>query len=213
MENAYLPYVRQYLIDHGCEEGLRPGQKFRTRSSHIARVAMWTERLLAEGCAESAETLRLAAAFHDIGYVYGVEDHAAHSADILRVYAAERGLDAAMAERAVFLVAEHSDKEIWLKRPDAPHDLVLLMEADLLDEEGAMGIALDCLTTGAQGGGYAEAYEQMHHYEPKRLRENPMVTPLARKFWDDKQRIIRAFMDAFAFDLGVPGPDEAPECP
>lgn len=203
MRNEHFDFVRQYLIDHGAEFGHRkPGQLFRSRSSHIARVMMWLERLLVQGGAEHIEALRLAAAFHDVGYAVDPEHHAKESAAILSAYGAERGLASAMLERAVFYVSEHSNKGRWLPDPAAPPDLVFLMEADLLDEEGAMGLAVDLLTAGALGGGYAEAYERMCRYEPRRLAENPMATPLARRFWTDKQALIDSFLQAFAFDLG-----------
>lgn len=203
MENPYLAYTRQYLVEHGADRNT-PGQRFRSRAEHIARVAMWLERLMVQGDVETPEALRLAVAFHDVGYARGVEDHAAHSADILREYAACQGLDAALVEQAAFLVAEHSNKARWLGAPDAPRDLVLLMEADLLDEEGAMGLARDCLMAGENGaGGYEDAYDRMRRYEPPRLARYPMVTPLARQFWAEKQQIIRTFLQAFAFDLGV----------
>ncbi len=208
MDSQHFAYVRKYLTDHdGDRAHRRPGQMFRTRSSHIARVAMWLERLLAQGLVDDPEPLRLAVTFHDVGYAHSKEEHARYSADILRAYGDANGLPKELLDRAVFLVAEHSNKDDWLPRKDAPRDLILLMEADLLDEEGAMGLVVDCMTAGALGAGYEDALAQMRRYEPKRLAHNPMVTPLARQFWAEKQALLRLFLHAFAFDLGEP--DEA----
>ncbi len=211
MENPYLSYVQRYLADHGCDQELRPGQKFRTRSSHCARVSMWVERLMKGAEVISPEALRMAAAFHDVGYVGGEDDHGKNSAEILLAYGMAHGLNETMIQRAAFLAAEHSNKDRWLKDAAAPLDLILLMEADLLDEEGALGLVLDCLTAGAMGGGYEEALLQMQRYEPKRLSNNPMVTILAHRYWEEKQAILRSFMQAFGFDLGIEkeGLDEA----
>ena len=41
------------------------------------------------------------------------------------------------------------------------------------------------------------------------LGDNPFVTPLARRFWEDKQRLVRAFIDQLAFELFAEGPSSA----
>lgn len=202
MELAHFEYVRAYLIRAGRDHSYQAGQGHRSRSGHIARVCVWLRRLMAQGGVENEEALRLAAVFHDVGYAHAAEGHAAHGAEVLLRYGREQSLPEDTLSRAVFLVRAHSNKNVWLPDPAAPRDLVLLMEADLLDEEGAMGLVLDCLTAGSQGAEtYEDVYAHMLRYEPARLRSNPMVTPLARRFWADKQRMIRDFMRAYAFDL------------
>lgn len=201
MQKEALDFVQQQLEKHGKDHSTIPGLAFRKRSSHIRRVCMWLDRLLLQGGVENVDALRLAAAFHDVGYVQGGENHAQHGVQILLEYAGAHGVPDERAERAAFLVAEHSDKDKWLQNPNAPMDLILLMEADLLDEEGAMGIALDCM--GAASLGYEAAYERMQRFEPARLAANRMITPLARRFWAEKQAVIRDFMRAYAYDLGM----------
>lgn len=197
-------YVRDYLVAHGADTSDRAEHPFRVRSAHIRRVCLWLERLLAQGGVEDVEALRLAAAFHDVGYVYSKEVHGLHSARVLEAYAAANGVDAAIAARAVFLVREHSNKERWLSDPDAPMDLILLMEADLLDEEGAMGLVFDCLSAAASGEGtYEGVWARMRRFEPERVETNRMVTPLGRSLWAEKQRILREFLAAYANDLGI----------
>lgn len=197
-----IAYARAYLANHGADE-THPHQPFRRQSAHIERVSLWLERLLAPGGVEDPRAVRLAAALHDTGYASGKDGHGIASAAVVRQYAKEHGIDAQVAERAAWLVAEHSNKQQWLSDPNAPMDLILLMEADLLDEEGAMGLVLDCMTAGAQGLDYAGTYQRMMAYEPERLSKNPMVTMLGKEFWAWKQRIIRDFMAAYAFDLGI----------
>ena len=203
MQKEALDFVQQLLEKHGKDQSTIPSLGFRKRSSHIRRVCMWLERLLVQGGVENVEALRLAAAFHDVGYVYGGENHAQNGVELLMNYAGEQGIHKETAERAAFLVAEHSNKDKWLQSQDGPMDLILLMEADLLDEEGAMGIALDCMSAAALGLGYEAAYERMQRYEPPRLAANRMVTPLAQQFWAEKQDIIRSFVQAYAYDLGM----------
>lgn len=166
------------------------------------RVMRWAERLLLSNPVPNPDAVRLAAAFHDVGYARGLKEHARHSADILREYAAVHPIHEERLNRALFLVAEHSDKTRWMNDAHAPEDLVLLMEADLLDEEGALGLARDFLTVGAAGGGYLEAYARMMRYEPSRVAKNPMVTEAAKQIWEEKQNLLRQFIRQLSFDLG-----------
>lgn len=205
MQKEALDFVQQLLEKHGKDHSTIQGLAFRKRSSHTRRVCMWLDRLLVQGGVEDVEALRLASAFHDAGYVHVRENHAYYGAQILLEYAGENGIPDERAARAAFLVAEHSDKDKWLQDPDAPMDLILLMEADMLDEEGAMGIALDCMGAASLGLGYETAYGRMQRFEPSRLAANRMVTPLAQRFWAEKQAVIRDFMRAYAHDLGMEG--------
>lgn len=201
MQKEALAYVAAQL--EACEK-VPAERPFRSRMKHIERVCLWLDRLLTQGGVEDTAAVRLAAAFHDVGYTDPTQAHASASAQMLEAYALAKRIPRETAARAVFLVAEHSDKRRWLPDPQAPRDLVLLMEADLLDEEGALGLVFDCMSAVTLGAkGFEDAYARMLQYEPERLRHNPMVTPLARAFWTDKQRIIRSFMAALAFDLGM----------
>lgn len=204
MQAKALAYAQAYLQSHNAERDARPGYGFRSRAGHSRRVCLWAERLLAHEPADCVDALRLAAALHDVGYATGVEPHGHASAEILEAYARAQAIPEPVWRQAAFLVREHSDKDRWLADPDAPRDLVLLMEADLLDEEGAMGLVLDCMSAASLGAqGYGDALARMQAYEPSRLSENPMVTPTAQKIWKEKQRMIRDFMRAFAYDLGI----------
>lgn len=203
MNHDAIAHARACLAAYEAEREKAEARPFLRRSAHIERVCVWLERLLQREAAEDARSLRLAAAFHDVGYAVSVEDHGAHGVEMMRAYAAGQGLDQASIERAAFLMREHSNKDRWLPDCDAPRDLVLLMEADLLDGEGAMGIVCDCMSAAVGGArSYEDAYARMLRFEPLRLAKNPMVTPTAKAFWAEKQQIIRTFMDAFAYDMG-----------
>lgn len=204
MQNHFAFVQNTLSKGQGEDRGEFSGQQFRTRSGHIKRVVLWTERLLSPSDPTEKEALLLAATFHDVGYVRNPVHHAKHSVDILREYAAQTQLDAAVVERATFLVAEHSNKAHWMGRKSAPRDLIALMEADLLDEEGAMGLVRDILTVGANGGGYEEAHARMMMFEPSRIARNPMVTPLAQKYWEGKQALLRQFIRLYTYDMGYP---------
>lgn len=67
--------------------------KFRTRSEHIRRVYKWSGRL-SEGLTDiNTESLKIAALFHDVGYIYQNDDypHAIASKEICVKYMVENG--------------------------------------------------------------------------------------------------------------------------
>lgn len=93
------------------------------------------------------EVLYTAAVFHDVGYGIGEDKclHAEESARVFAEYAKEQNMDILFAEQVTYLIKMHSNKEL-LNVPDTMPELVLLMEADLLDEEGALRVIWYCAT-------------------------------------------------------------------
>lgn len=87
---------------------------------------------------------------------------------------------------------------------DIPLELLLLMEADLLDETGALSIVWDCMSEGAQEiQSFEKTYDHIMKFSYKILKSNPMVTELGKKFWKDKQNLIELFSEQLSFDLGI----------
>ena len=80
-----------------------------------------------------------AAIFHDIGYEKEENDrHALRSGKAFYEYAVAHQMDEEVRKQVERLIYAHSNKSL-LKDKNTSLELVLLMEADLLDEEGAMG--------------------------------------------------------------------------
>lgn len=205
-EADIFAYVRAFLVQHGGQQPPDRSFPFRDRSDHIRRVCQWARRL-ADGAAEPVDrdALFTAALFHDIGYGDARDGvpHAANSARIFRAWAAEQGLPEDRGAFIEALIAGHSDKE-RLRQPDTPLELVLLMEADLLDETGALSIVWDCLMEGArERPSYMEAYRHIERMSGKILRQNPMRTAAAQRFWWEKQRLTAQFLARLALDLGL----------
>ena len=100
------------------------------------------------------------------------------------------------------LIARHSDKSL-LKEPDTELEMILLLEADLLDEEGAMGIVWDCMTMGnLHASSYARAY--YHIMESSNKEEpSPMVTERAKAIWEEKKEIVAKFVKLLEDDLMI----------
>lgn len=199
----YLTYVKEYLIQNKGIESPNPLHPFRSRFQHTIRVLHWCQRL-AEGLEGiDRELLYTAAIFHDIGYANrDNEHHADRSAQAFCAYAGKIGMEEEFSQKVERLIACHSDKSL-MKKPGADMEMILLMEADLLDEEGAMGIVWDCMTMGnLHASSYARAY--YHIMESSNKEEvNPMVTERGRKIWEEKKQIVSRFAKLLEDDLMI----------
>lgn len=182
---------------------------FRLRSAHTQRVYGWARRL-SQGLADvDAEALLTAAIFHDVGYAEDSAKHAQASAKVFEAFAMEQGYEAGRLGFISTLIGSHSNKHL-LGQPGLPLELVLLMEADLMDESGALSIVWDCMAEGAKGNtDYAQALAHIQAYSAKTMGVNPMVTPRARAIWAEKQALTAAFIRQLGQDLGEADCDTA----
>lgn len=175
---------------------------FRLRSAHSRRVMKWAERLLENHPEADREVLLCAAAFHDTGYS-GEErlDHETQSALIWDRYARENSIDPVFARKVRGCIAIHSEKHRMREPENLTPEQLLLMEADLLDEEGAMGICWDGLSCGVLNTlTYRASYERTAgHTEEK--RHNPMVHDDARRLWDEKAVFVEKYVSELEKDL------------
>lgn len=199
----YLAYVKGYLTRNGGMVSPNPLHPFRSRYQHTIRVLHWCQRL-SEGMEEvDLDALCTAAIFHDIGYSdHDNEHHAIRSGKAFHAYAQERCIEIDFRDKVERLIYAHSNKKL-LENPGTSLELILLLEADLMDEEGAMGIVWDCMTMGNRhASSYAAAY--YHIMENSNKEEpNPMVTEKAKMFWEEKKKIVAQFADLLAEDLMI----------
>lgn len=146
--------------------------------------------------------LYTAAVFHDVGCGHGKEGHAEISAEIFSRYAKQQKMEADFVEQVTYLIKMHSNKEL-LKMPDTKPELILLMEADLLDEEGALRVIWYCATKAIQGAdSYLDFYDFINMGSAKRL-VNPMVTPIAKQIWDEKINVVNKFAEELFSDINT----------
>lgn len=199
----YKEYVRQYLIAKEGDVSTWPAQQFRSRFQHILRVCKWIERLTEGEEGLDLEALRIAAIFHDVGYEK--EDkhgHAERGALIFEAFARERGFPEQLTQKVKYLIAKHSKKTPY--EEDSPIELAYLKDADLLDEEGAMGIVWDCLVTGAsKPESYEDAlvYIKKYSASAEHLSSINITTAKARAIYQKKLELLKTFVEALEQDL------------
>ncbi|MEG2411569.1 HD domain-containing protein [Clostridium sp.] len=200
-------FVRDYLITHEAEitNGESRQISFRKRSEHIQRVFMWVERLIEGEDFINKEAVLVSAVFHDVGYALNFNnlDHAENSATICEKYLKENTFSTDFINLVTYLVRNHSNKEL-MTVGDTPLELIVLMEADLLDETGALSVVWDCMVEGSERiQSFKNTYNHIINYSYDTLTVNPMVTDKGKKFWEDKQQLVKEFAKQLSFDLGL----------
>lgn len=178
------------------------------RSEHIKRVLAWCKRLynlMNEDIKKQIDynSLIIATIFHDAGYCHydDLNNHGYYGAQIFKEYIKDNNLD----ERVDFisyLIENHSKKSILFD--DIPMELVILMEADLLDDMGALGVVMDCwIEAYRENPTFISMKEHIENYTLKQLQVNPLRTPEGRKLWEGKKKLIEEFYNDLVKDLDL----------
>jgi len=212
--NVMFDYVKDFLAKTGGESpeweakavgGFRP---FRVRSEHTKRVFRWAERLLddvKDNVAIDTEAVLTAVIFHDVGYGLSETgaDHAEKGAGVFEEYAAVNNMDKDKSGFISYLIRNHSTNKAIFNDENTPLELIILMEADSLDELGAMSILWDCLAEGNENEqSYVKTYEKIKRFSGNILSNNPMRTAKAREYLAQKQDLVKAFLNQLEIDLG-----------
>ena len=197
-----LLYVENTLKDNNAIKSHNPFHSFRNRFTHSKRVYQWCVRLH-DDLEVDEEVLYTAAIFHDIGYSKSKEDHAKYGAMMFKEYAIKMGFDEDFTKKVYDVIYHHSEKRL-LKDPNSSNELIILLEADLLDEEGALGIVWDFMALGnMKDKDYYDAFSEFLKHSANILNQDYMVTKKAKKIWDSKKELVRVFMTELERDLFV----------
>lgn len=201
----YFDFVKMTLLKNEGDKDSR--WPFRSRIAHTERVFVWAKRLYealsdCEKQTVNYDYLAIAVIFHDIGYARNQESctHAKKSAELFAQYAKEHHFDDESMQMIYDLILNHSDKSKI--NDDISMEQILLFEADMLDEEGVMGIAWDLLMI-KDAKSFLDAYERGLYYLEKISRQSPMRTEFAKKLWQEKQMIVQAYYAHLRYDLGL----------
>ena len=209
------------FVEHTLEEKQTEGEREigvhklefgYTRYEHTKRVLGWAKRLYdatADKTGLRYEDLMIAAIFHDVGRAVSIqtgEDHAKAGVPITREWLLANGYDPERAEYIAGLVGMHSEK--WrMQDPATDRNLLMLMEADLLDDMGLLGIVMDTMIVRARKTD-ATFYDCYNHYETythPMQHDCPVVTKEARAFWDAKTESTDRFVEEYRKDILLGG--------
>ena len=182
-----------------------------SRFEHSKRVLGWAKRLYDRTENKTGlryEDLMIATIFHDVGRSEsaktGLMSHAAAGVPITREYLQAHGFSEERTEYICGLVGAHSDK--WrMTDPDIDRNLLMLMEADYLDDMGALGLVMDTLIVRArkEKATFYDCYNHFCRYTLPMQYDSPMVTPEGKFFWDEKTEIVKRFVELIRRDISV----------
>ncbi|MEG0972873.1 MAG: HD domain-containing protein [Lachnospiraceae bacterium] len=191
-------FVKKHLEESGGDKFSKFGHTFRSRYTHSMRVLKWVHRLAEDFPKANLDIMELAAIFHDVGYGAAEnESHPTRGAELFHQYGVEQGMESEFMKKVETLILEHTEK--YKMNDEISQELLFLMEADLMDEEGALRIAWDCMAEGMKAyTSFEAAYQHtLKFYRPA----NPMITPKARAYWEEKEHLIQEYLVQFERDL------------
>ena len=200
-------YVEEMLYSYDRRKGDKSKNKIEyDRYAHTLRVYQWMLRITRELKDDSldVDSLQLATIFHDVGYaVQGDEGHAKESAAICRDYLERRPYTPEQIDFICYLILEHPNKRL-LHEKTTPLELVVLMEADMLDDTGAMGIVLDSwITSKEENPSFNEVCRHFEKYTYRHMKQMDFVTAPGKRFWHEKRTLVYEFLRQYRRDLGL----------
>lgn len=203
-----IQYVKEKLLQYDQAQSDGKNIVQYNRFDHTMRVYHWMQ-ILYDGFPQKEqidiEALSVATIFHDIGYceVENIHNHAAIGAEYCREYLKQNNYDAARTDFICDLIARHSDKKNMY---DIPMELVLLREADLLDDTGAQGLVFDIWmeTACKRDVSFESILKHMEKYTVRLMQDNPMRTEKAKEIWEEKRKLTEAFVKSYRKDLQGP---------
>ncbi|MCL2164928.1 MAG: HD domain-containing protein [Oscillospiraceae bacterium] len=216
-----LKFVEAKLkpVDDCTKSGKR--FEFRSRFGHTKRVLEWALRINEIEKAD-AGILTVAAIFHDVGYCVRGEEHAGLSEEIFREYITNAATEAdcvlhgdkrmplvgdlALTERIeeiAAVIAGHSDKDH--ESSLLTKEQMILMDADLMDENGAMRVLWDCFnTTEMVSFNYETAYKEIEKsYESLAGGAHLIHTGEGKRFYHEMCDYVEAFVRGLRLELGL----------
>jgi len=184
------------------------------RFYHIKRVTAWANRIadelyqhdaVADADAIDRDCLHLASILHDVGYnAYHIsKDHSEAGVVLVEQFLTAEGVEEEKKEKILNLIRLHSRKDLMFLE-DTPMELVILMEADLMDDMGASGLVMDAWINtrmNQDATSFDTIFEHMQKYTQAQQMEEPMRTEPSKRFWREKQELVQEFMRQFARDL------------
>ena len=179
-----------------------------TRFEHTKRVLAWSKRLYDATPDKTGlryADLMIATIFHDVGRAVTAREggnHATAGIPITKDYLLAHGYGEERAEYISWLVGAHSDK--WrMKDPDVDRNLLMLMEADLLDDMGLLGIIMDTIIVRArkEKATFFDCFNHFERYTHPMQHDVPVVTPEALAFWNEKTEAVDRFIELYRRDI------------
>lgn len=190
--------VKRMFSDHQ-----RPIQMFRNRFQHTRRVLRWAQRLYQLIGDGDLDVITLAVLFHDVGWEEGTP-HQELSSSIARRWLIEQGTGAALVEAVADAAGNHNQRHL----PDASIEEQIVMDADLLDETGALGFAFDAMSVASSSDpSYQQLLERSRlHCERVTQDVRRIRTKAGRQLLEARLSVYRSCLEELDHELEVATP-------
>ncbi len=152
--------VIEFARKKTSENGRPTLYPFRNRFEHTMRVYRWAIRLQAK-LGGNLDVIVLAALLHDVGWD-AERPHNEVSAEIAVEYLDSIGISQETITKVGEIILLHTDKDTERK---LSLECSIVMDADLLDEVGAVGIMWDCMAAAMEDeASYKKAYYRIKDF-------------------------------------------------
>ena len=222
IDAVYADDGKRKMLEY-VEEKLRPVDKlsksgrvypFRSRFGHTIRVIEWALRIQAVEKGD-AEIITVAGIFHDVGYVEGGAGHAKASECMFLEYVAGQEQTQENAQmwhqpehvqwrRAVAeTIRTHSNKD-W-DNSLLTTEQQILMDADLLDEAGAMSVLWSCFAAaGRETFNFESTFEEIQQVFEKLQKDATLFhTECGRALNRQMQAGVGEFARVLKYELNL----------
>ncbi|MBP3506665.1 MAG: HD domain-containing protein [Lachnospiraceae bacterium] len=187
------------FVKETVEQNGRPDNyPFRSRYEHIMRVYRWAIKLQAQEGGD-LEIIALSALLHDVGWDEE-RPHEEVSAEVAVEYLVEQGYDEAMIGRIGDIILRHPDKDT---EEELSLECRVVMDADLLDEVGAMSVLWDSMATACEDeSSYKKAYYRIKNYYKINLPKiRRCKTTAGRVEYAKRMKCIEEFLNELEREL------------
>lgn len=192
--------VIEYVKKMTEENGRPSNYPFRSRFEHTMRVYRWAIKLQSK-LGGDLDVIVLAALLHDIGWdVSGERDHAEVGAELAVEYLDSIGVDANIIQQVGEIIMIHEDKD---SDRELSLEAKIVMDADLLDEVGAISIMWDSMATACEDDPtYKKAYYRIKEfYRKNKPKIRRCKTDTARAEWTKRMQLIETYMTQLEKEL------------
>ncbi len=140
------------------------------------------------------DVIVLAALLHDIGWdVSGERDHAEVGAELAVEYLDSIGVEPEIICRVGEIIMIHEEKDT---DADLSLECQIVMDADLLDEVGAVSVLWDAMATACEDEpSYKKAYYRIkEYYRKNKPKIRRCKTDTARAEWTKRMQLIESYL-------------------
>lgn len=182
-----IEFVRKQISDNGRP----PNYPFRDRFEHTMRVYRWAIKLQAQ-VGGDLDVIALAALLHDVGWEEGRE-HGDVGAEIAVDYLDSIGVEPEKISRIGEIIRIHDDKDT---EEELSLECRVVMDADLLDEVGAISVLWDSMATACEdSASYKKAYTRIKaFYKGNRPKIRRCKTEVGRLEFGRRMKLLEEFL-------------------